>query len=63
LERLKTRVGRKKGRRCRFLQTQMVMQPEALKSASVGEIAAPLGLPVLAGVFFLAEVGAKCRPL
>ncbi|TWB90418.1 methylenetetrahydrofolate reductase (NADPH) [Synechococcus sp. Ace-Pa] len=49
---LKTRVGRKKAAGARFLQTQMVMQPEALKRFC-GEIAAPLGLPVLAGVFLL----------
>ena len=36
----------------RFMQTQMVMHPEALKRF-VEDITAPLGLPVLAGVFLL----------
>jgi methylenetetrahydrofolate reductase (NADPH) len=49
---LKQRTRRKHQAGARFLQTQMVMDPEALRRF-VGEIAAPLGLPVLAGVFLL----------
>jgi methylenetetrahydrofolate reductase (NADPH) len=49
---LKQRTRRKHEAGARFLQTQMVMDPEALRRF-VGEIAAPLDLPVLAGVFLL----------
>jgi methylenetetrahydrofolate reductase (NADPH) len=49
---LKQRTRRKQEAGARFLQTQMVMDAEALRRF-VGEIAAPLGLPVLAGVFLL----------
>jgi len=49
---LKSRIARKQAAGARFLQTQMVSDREALKRF-VGEIAGPLGLPVLAGVFLL----------
>ena len=49
---LKSRIARKQAAGARFLQTQMVTDGEALKRF-VGEIAGPLGLPVLAGVFLL----------
>ncbi len=49
---LKSRLLRKKQAGARFIQTQMVMDSEALKRF-VGELAAPLDLPVLAGVFLL----------
>ena len=49
---LKSRLLRKKQAGARFVQTQMVMDAEALKRF-VGELAAPLDLPVLAGVFLL----------
>ncbi len=49
---LKSRLRRKKDAGARFIQTQMVMDGEALKRF-VGEIAAPLEVPVLAGVFLL----------
>ncbi len=49
---LALRVRRKHAAGARFLQTQMVMDPEALRRF-VGEISGPLGLPVLAGVFLL----------
>ncbi|MEN9767062.1 MAG: hypothetical protein RLZZ32_1022 [Cyanobacteriota bacterium] len=49
---LKSRIRRKQEAGARFLQTQMVMDPECLRRF-VGEITAPLGLPVLAGVFLL----------
>lgn len=49
---LKSRLVRKKQAGARFVQTQMVMDPEALKRF-VGELADPLELPVLAGVFLL----------
>jgi methylenetetrahydrofolate reductase (NADPH) len=49
---LKSRLARKKQAGARFVQTQMVTDAEALKRF-VGELAAPLGLPVLAGVFLL----------
>jgi methylenetetrahydrofolate reductase (NADPH) len=49
---LATRVRRKRDAGAQFMQTQMVMHPEALKRF-VEEITAPLGLPVLAGVFLL----------
>jgi len=49
---LKGRLVRKKQAGARFVQTQMVMDAEALKRF-VGELAAPLELPVLAGVFLL----------
>ena len=49
---LATRVQRKAEAGARFMQTQMVMHPDALKRF-VEEITAPLGLPVLAGVFLL----------
>lgn len=49
---LKSRIARKQAAGARFLQTQMVTDKDALKRF-VGEIAGPLGLPVLAGVFLL----------
>jgi methylenetetrahydrofolate reductase (NADPH) len=49
---LRARVRRKHAAGARFLQTQMVMDAEALRRFC-SEIAAPLGLPVLAGVFLL----------
>jgi methylenetetrahydrofolate reductase (NADPH) len=49
---LKSRVKRKAAAGARFLQTQMVMDGEALKRFCA-EITDPLGLPVLAGVFLL----------
>jgi methylenetetrahydrofolate reductase (NADPH) len=49
---LKSRTRRKAEAGARFLQTQMVMDAEALRRFC-GEIAHPLDLPVLAGVFLL----------
>ncbi len=49
---LRARVRRKQQAGARFLQTQMVSDGAALRRF-VEEIAAPLGLPVLAGVFLL----------
>jgi methylenetetrahydrofolate reductase (NADPH) len=49
---LRSRVRRKQAAGARFIQTQMVSDAEALRRF-VGEIAAPLDLPVLAGVFLL----------
>jgi len=49
---LSSRVRRKQQAGARFLQTQMVMDEDCLKRF-VHEITAPLGLPVLAGVFLL----------
>ncbi len=49
---LASRVRRKKAAGARFIQTQMVMEEAALRRF-VEEITAPLGLPVLAGVFLL----------
>ena len=49
---LKSRLLRKKQAGARFVQTQMVMDADALKRF-VGDLAAPLDLPVLAGVFLL----------
>jgi methylenetetrahydrofolate reductase (NADPH) len=49
---LASRVRKKWEAGARFMQTQMVMHPDALKRF-VEEITAPLGLPVLAGVFLL----------
>jgi methylenetetrahydrofolate reductase (NADPH) len=49
---LVARVRRKHAAGARFLQTQMVMDAGALRRF-VNEIAAPLELPVLAGVFLL----------
>lgn len=49
---LRARVRRKKEAGARFLQTQMVSDAAALRRF-VEEIAAPLDLPVLAGVFLL----------
>ncbi len=49
---LKSRLQRKKEAGARFIQTQMVMDPEALRRFC-RELATPLGLPVLAGVFLL----------
>ena len=49
---LKSRTARKAAAGARFLQTQMVMDPEALRRFC-GEVTGPLGLPVLAGVFLL----------
>ena len=47
-----SRLKRKQAAGARFVQTQMVMDSEALRRF-VEELAAPLGLPVLAGVFLL----------
>ncbi|MCX5966289.1 MAG: methylenetetrahydrofolate reductase [Cyanobacteria bacterium] len=49
---LGARVRRKQAAGARFLQTQMVMDEQALRRF-VREITEPLGLPVLAGVFLL----------
>ena len=49
---LASRVRRKHAAGARFLQTQMVMDAQALKRF-VEEVSGPLGLPVLAGVFLL----------
>ena len=49
---LVSRLRRKQAAGARFVQTQMVMDPEPLRRF-VDELAAPLGLPVLAGVFLL----------
>jgi methylenetetrahydrofolate reductase (NADPH) len=49
---LASRVRRKHAAGARFLQTQMVMDGQALRRF-VEELTAPLGLPVLAGVFLL----------
>jgi methylenetetrahydrofolate reductase (NADPH) len=49
---LSSRIRRKQKAGARFLQTQMVMDEDCLKRF-VDEITAPLGLPVLAGVFLL----------
>jgi methylenetetrahydrofolate reductase (NADPH) len=49
---LRRRVERKKAAGARFIQTQMVTDAAALRRF-VEEIAAPLELPVLAGVFLL----------
>ena len=49
---LNSRTRRKVEAGARFLQTQMVMDAEALKRFCA-EIAEPLGVPVLAGVFLL----------
>lgn len=49
---LVSRVRRKQAAGARFLQTQMVMDEQALRRF-VQEITQPLGLPVLAGVFLL----------
>lgn len=49
---LVSRVRRKHAAGARFLQTQMVMDRDALRRF-VEEVTAPLGLPVLAGVFLL----------
>jgi len=49
---LKSRMGRKAEAGARFVQTQMVMDASALQRFCT-EIAAPLNLPVLAGVFLL----------
>lgn len=47
-----SRVKRKQQAGAQFLQTQMVMDAEALRRF-VEEVSGPLGLPVLAGVFLL----------
>ncbi len=49
---LVSRVRRKHAAGARFIQTQMVMDATALRRF-VEELTAPLGLPVLAGVFLL----------
>ena len=49
---LKGRLQRKKEAGAQFIQTQMVTNPDSLRRFC-GELAAPLGLPVLAGVFLL----------
>ena len=47
-----TALATQAGRRCRFVQTQMVMDPAALERFQ-RELAVPMQLPVLAGVFLL----------
>ena len=49
---LSSRIRRKQEAGARFVHTQMVMDDDCLKRF-VDEITAPLGLPVLAGVFLL----------
>ncbi|WP_322758246.1 methylenetetrahydrofolate reductase [Synechococcus sp. CBW1107] len=49
---LRSRLQRKQEAGACFVQTQMVMETDALRRF-VDELAAPLGLPVLAGVFLL----------
>ncbi len=49
---LRSRMRRKAEAGARFIQTQMVTDADALRRF-VEEIAAPLGLPVIAGVFLL----------
>ncbi len=49
---LRRRLERKKEAGAKFLQTQMIMETEVLENFCK-EIANPLGLPVLAGVFLL----------
>ena len=49
---LSSRIRRKQQAGARFVKTQMVMDEDCLKRF-VDEITAPLGLPVLAGVFLL----------
>jgi methylenetetrahydrofolate reductase (NADPH) len=49
---LQSRLRRKQAAGARFIQTQMVTDAKALRRF-VDEIAGPLGLPVLAGVFLL----------
>ncbi|MEB3104292.1 MAG: methylenetetrahydrofolate reductase [Cyanobacteriota bacterium] len=49
---LRSRVRRKAEAGARFVQTQMVTDADALRRF-VDEVAAPLGLPVIAGVFLL----------
>ncbi|MFM7311955.1 MAG: methylenetetrahydrofolate reductase [Cyanobium sp.] len=49
---LRSRIRRKQQAGARFLQTQMVTDADCLRRF-VDEISAPLGLPVLAGVFLL----------
>ncbi|MFN6134077.1 MAG: methylenetetrahydrofolate reductase [Synechococcaceae cyanobacterium] len=49
---LKSRLKRKQEAGAQFVQTQMVTDGQALRRF-IDEIAAPLGLPVLAGVFLL----------
>tara|TARA_Y100001968_G_scaffold132009_1_gene120478 strand:+ start:2403 stop:3293 length:891 start_codon:yes stop_codon:yes gene_type:complete len=49
---LRRRIERKKAAGAKFLQTQMVMEPKILEKFCT-EIADPLGLHVLAGVFLL----------
>ena len=49
---LQRRLQRKQAAGARFVQTQMVMDPEALERFQ-RELAGPLDLPVLAGVFLL----------
>jgi methylenetetrahydrofolate reductase (NADPH) len=56
---LKSRIRRKQAAGVRFLQTQMVSDAEALRRF-VEEIASPLGLPVLAGVFLLKSAKNAC---
>ncbi len=52
---LRKRLERKKNAGARFIQTQMVMNPNVLEKFCK-EIAEPLELPVLAGVFLLKSV-------
>ena len=49
---LQRRLQRKQAAGARFVQTQMVMDPAALERFQ-RELAGPLQLPVLAGVFLL----------
>ena len=49
---LQRRLQRKQEAGARFVQTQMVMDPAALERFQV-ELAGPMNLPVLAGVFLL----------
>ncbi|MFY8150163.1 MAG: methylenetetrahydrofolate reductase [Prochlorococcaceae cyanobacterium] len=49
---LRSRLKRKRDAGARFVQTQMVMDADVLRRF-VEDLAAPLGLPVLAGVFLL----------
>ena len=49
---LQRRITRKRDAGARFVQTQMVMQPEALERFQ-RELSGPMELPVLAGVFLL----------
>ncbi len=56
---LRRRLERKKDAGARFLQTQMVMEPAVLERFC-REVANPLELPVLAGVFLLKSARNAC---